>query len=201
MALAFSIRTPGGAKKKIVRGFAPPLKGRAKPLGEGGRILRAMSGKKKKSPGGNTIALNRRAKFDYHLEERFEAGLALEGWEVKALREGRGQLVESYVLLQNGEAWLLGARINPSVSTSTHEIAQPDRQRKLLLHRKELARIHGAVSAKGYTCVATSLYWKGPLAKAEIALAKGKRQFDKRQDKKDHDWQREKARIMKAHNG
>ena len=160
-----------------------------------------MSGKKKKSPGGRTIALNRRAKFDYHLEERFEAGIALEGWEVKSLREGRGQLVESYVLLQNGEAWLLGARINPSTSTSTHEIARPDRQRKLLLHRKELARIHGAVSAKGYTCVATSLYWKGPLAKAEIALAKGKREFDKRQDKKDHDWQREKARIMKAHNG
>jgi len=182
-----------------VRGFAPPLKGRAQPLGPGGRILRSMSGKKKKSPGGNTIALNRRAKFDYHLEERFEAGLALEGWEVKALREGRGQLVESYVLLQNGEAWLLGARINPSVSTSTHEIARPDRQRKLLLHRKELAKIHGAVSAKGYTCVATSLYWKGPLAKAEIALAKGKREFDKRQDKKDHDWQREKSRIMKAH--
>ena len=201
MAPAFLLRAPAGAKRKIVRGFAPPLKGGTQRFTPGRRILSRMSGKKKKSPGGSTIALNRRAKFDYHLEERFEAGIALEGWEVKALREGRGQLVESYVLLQNGEAWLLGARINPSTSTSTHEIARPDRQRKLLLHRKELARIHGAVSAKGYTCVATSLYWKGPLAKAEIALAKGKREFDKRQDKKDHDWQREKARIMKAHNG
>ena len=201
MAPAFLLRAPAGATRKIVRGFAPPLKGRPQRFTLGRRILLPMSGKKKKSPGGSTIALNRRAKFDYHLEERFEAGIALEGWEVKSLREGRGQLVESYVLLQNGEAWLLGARINPSTSTCTHEIARPDRQRKLLLHRKELARIHGAVSAKGYTCVATSLYWKGPLAKAEIALAKGKREFDKRQDKKDHDWQREKARIMKAHNG
>ena len=110
-------------------------------------------------------------------------------------------MVESYVLLQNGEAWLLGARINPSLSTCTHVDRPPRPPAQLLLHRRELARIHGAVSAKGPTCVATSLYWKGPLAKAEIALAKGKQEFDKRQDKKDHDWQREKARIMKAHNG
>ncbi|MEE4361553.1 MAG: SsrA-binding protein SmpB [Pseudomonadales bacterium] len=157
-----------------------------------------MSKQNKKSPGGNTIAVNRRAKFDYHLEDRFEAGLALEGWEVKAMRDGRAQLVDSYVLIRNGEAFLLGARINPSPSASTHQVADPDRMRKLLLHRRELARIIGAVSTKGYTCVATSLYWKGPLAKCEIALAKGKREVDKRQDKKEKDWQREKARILKA---
>jgi SsrA-binding protein len=155
-------------------------------------------GKKKTQPGGSTIALNRRAKFDYHLEERFEAGLALEGWEVKAMREGRAQLVDSYVLVRNGEAWLLGARISPSPSASTHEVANPDRERKLLLHRRELSKITGAVSTKGYTCVATALYWKGPLAKCEIALAKGKREIDKRQDKKEKDWQREKARLLKA---
>lgn len=154
--------------------------------------------KKKTHPGGSTIALNRRAKFDYHLEERFEAGLALEGWEVKAMREGRAQLVDSYVLVRNGEAWLLGARINPSPSASTHEVANPDRERKLLLHKRELSKIIGAVSTKGYTCVATALYWKGPLAKCEIALAKGKREIDKRQDKKEKDWQREKARLLKA---
>lgn len=154
--------------------------------------------KKKPQPGGSTIALNRRAKFDYHLEDRFEAGLALEGWEVKAMREGRAQLVDSYVLVRNGEAWLLGARINPSPSASTHEVANPDRERKLLLHKRELSRIIGAVSTKGYTCVATALYWKGPLAKCEIALAKGKREIDKRQDKKEKDWQREKARLLKT---
>jgi SsrA-binding protein len=154
--------------------------------------------KKKPHPGGSTIALNRRAKFDYHLEDRFEAGLALEGWEVKAMREGRARLVDSYVLVRNGEAWLLGARINPSPSASTHEVANPDRERKLLLHKRELSRIIGAVSTKGYTCVATALYWKGPLAKCEIALAKGKREIDKRQDKKEKDWQREKARLLKA---
>ena len=200
MAPAFLLRAPREQRERLC-GVRTPSQGKTAALYLGEAYTPSHEREEEKSPGGSTIALNRRAKFDYHLEERFEAGIALEGWEVKSLREGRGQLVESYVLLQNGEAWLLGARINPSTSTCTHEIARPDRQRKLLLHRKELARIHGAVSAKGYTCVATSLYWKGPLAKAEIALAKGKREFDKRQDKKDHDWQREKARVMKAHNG
>jgi SsrA-binding protein len=114
------------------------------------------------------------------------------------MREGRARLVDSYVLVRNGEAWLLGARINPSPSASTHEVANPDRERKLLLHKRELSRIIGAVSTKGYTCVATALYWKGPLAKCEIALAKGKREIDKRQDKKEKDWQREKARLLKT---
>lgn len=154
--------------------------------------------KSPKKAGGSTIALNRRAKFDYHLEDRFEAGLALQGWEVKALRAGKVQLVDSHVFVQDGEAFLLNANITPLKEASTHEINTPTRNRKLLLHRKEIARIFGAVSAKGYTCIATALYWKGPLVKCEVALAKGKKQHDKRQDQKEKDWQRDKQRILKS---
>ena len=157
---------------------------------------RPMS-KKTKSGGGNTIALNKRAKFDYHLEDRFEAGIALEGWEVKALRAGRGQLVDTHVHVQDGEAWLLNARIAPLAEASTHITPSPERDRKLLLHKKEIARIFGATSAKGYTAVATAMYWKGPLVKVEVALAKGKKQHDKREDKKEKDWQRDKQRLLK----
>ncbi|HSG87939.1 MAG TPA: SsrA-binding protein SmpB [Pseudomonadales bacterium] len=150
-----------------------------------------------KESGRGTIALNRRAKFDYHLEEKFEAGLALKGWEVKSLRAGKIQLVDSHVFVQNGEAYLLNALITPLQEASTHEILTPTRNRKLLLHKKEIARIFGAISAKGYTCVATALYWKGPNVKCEIALAKGKKEHDKRQDQKDKDWQRDKQRILR----
>ena len=153
--------------------------------------------KKAKKPGGNTIAVNRRAKFDYHIDQRFEAGLALEGWEVKSLRAGKAQLVDSFVQIHQGEAWLHGAHIPPLPSTSTHIVADPTRTRKLLLHRDEIAHIFGATSAKGYTCVALALYWKGPNAKCEIGLAKGKKQHDKRQDSKDKDWARQKERILK----
>lgn len=154
----------------------------------------------KKTGGKNpstTIALNKRARHDYALEERFEAGLVLEGWEVKAIRAGKVQLTDSYVLLRNGEAWLIGANIAPLVSASTHVIADPQRTRKLLLHEKELARLFVATQQKGYTCVVTAMYWKGSRVKCEVALGKGKKLHDKRATDRDRDWERQKDRLMK----
>jgi SsrA-binding protein len=148
-------------------------------------------------PTSSTIALNKRARHDYNLEERFEAGLALEGWEVKSLREGKAQLVDSYVLIKDGEAWLLGANITPLPSASSHVVPDPQRTRKLLLHAREIAKIYVATQQKGLTCVATALYWKGQRVKCEIALAKGKKQHDKRATEKTREWQRQKDRIMK----
>lgn len=153
--------------------------------------------KSPKKAGSNTIALNRRAKFDFHLEERFEAGIALEGWEVKALRAGKVQLVDAHVFMRDGEAWLLNVHITPLLEASTHHTPEPNRPRKLLLHKREIARVFAATSAKGYACVVTAMYWKGPHIKVDIALAKGKKQYDKRQDKKEQDWQRDKQRILK----
>lgn len=150
-----------------------------------------------KSSGSGTIALNKRARHDYHLEERVEAGLALEGWEVKSLRAGKAQLVDSYVLFKDGEAFLLGALITPLPSASTHLVTDATRTRKLLLNRRELDRLAGAVQQKGYTCVATALYWKRQRVKCEIALAKGKAQHDKRETEKARDWQRQKQRILR----
>ena len=144
-----------------------------------------------------TIALNKRARHDYHIEQRFEAGLVLEGWEVKSLRAGKVQLVDSYVLLRGGEAWLLGATITPLTSASTHVVADPQRTRKLLLHARELAQIFAATQQKGYACIATALYWKGNKVKCEIGLAKGKKQHDKRATERERDWQRQKQRILK----
>ena len=144
-----------------------------------------------------SIAENRRALYDYHIEERFEAGMALEGWEVKALRAGRAQLVDSYVLLKNGEAWLLGARIEPLPSASTHFVTSPDRTRKLLLNQRELARLFEGVQQEGHTAICTALYWKRHLVKCEIALAKGKKQHDKRETEKDRDWARQKQRLSR----
>lgn len=154
-----------------------------------------MAKKKPKQPS-NTIALNKRAKFDYFIEERFEAGLALAGWEVKALREGKGQLTDCYVFFKKGEAWLLNAQIQPLLSASTHFVTEPTRMRKLLLHRKQLRKLQEAVDQKGHTVVATALYWKNHLVKCEVALAKGKKQHDKRDTEKQRDWGREKQRIM-----
>lgn len=145
----------------------------------------------------NTIALNKRASHDYMLEDRFEAGLVLEGWEVKAIRSGKAQLVDSYVLLRNGEAWLLGANITPLTSASTHVVPEPQRTRKLLLHARELARIFAATQRKGYTCVATAMYWKGNKIKCEIALGKGKKLHDKRASERDKDWNRQKERLLR----
>jgi len=145
----------------------------------------------------NTIALNKRASHDYMLEERFEAGLVLEGWEVKAIRSGKAQLVDSYVLLRGGEAWLLGANITPLTSASTHVVPEPQRTRKLLLHARELARIFTATQRKGFTCVATAMYWKGNKIKCEIALGKGKKLHDKRASERDKDWNRQKERLLR----
>ncbi|MEM1230862.1 MAG: SsrA-binding protein SmpB [Pseudomonadota bacterium] len=155
-----------------------------------------MAGKKKK-PAGTLIAQNKRARHDYLLEDTFEAGLVLLGWEVKALREGKVQMVDSYVLLRNGEAWLLGVNITPLVSASTHVVAEPQRTRKLLLHSREIAKLFSATQADGYTCVATRLYWKENRVKCELALGKGKKQHDKRQTERNRDWDRQKQRLMK----
>ena len=155
-----------------------------------------MAKSKKKVPD-NTIAQNKRARFDYHILDTFEAGVSLAGWEVKSLRAGRVQLTDSYVLVKDGEAFLLGAMITPLETASTHFVTDPTRTRKLLLHKQELARLHAAVSQKGQTCVCTALYWKGHLAKAKIALAEGKKQHDKRDTEKERDWQRQKARIVR----
>jgi SsrA-binding protein len=153
---------------------------------------------KKKKTSDNTIASNRRARHDYFLEDKFEAGLVLEGWEVKSLRDGRISLNESYIVMHQGEAWLHGANISPMLSASTHIHPEEHRRRKLLLHALELSRLIGAVDRKGYTIVPVSMYWKKGRAKLEIALAKGKQQHDKRAAAKDRDWARDKARIMSA---
>jgi SsrA-binding protein len=153
--------------------------------------------KKSKKPGDNTIAQNKRARFEYHLLETYEAGVELAGWEVKALRAGRVQLTDSYVFMKNGEAFLLGAQITPLDTVSTHYVTDPTRTRKLLLHKRELAQINAAISTKGQTCVCTALFWKGHLVKARIALAQGKKQHDKRDTEKDRDWARQKARIVR----
>jgi SsrA-binding protein len=158
-----------------------------------------MSKQKGKSANpGSTIALNKKARHDYFIEDKYEAGIELQGWEVKSLRAGRAQLTESYVVVKNGEAWLLGAHITPLPTASTHIHADPTRTRKLLLHRAELDKLIGAVERKGYTLVALALYWKHGLAKLEIGLAKGKKQHDKRADLRAKDWQREKERLLKS---
>ena len=150
---------------------------------------------------GNTtrvvIASNRRARFDYHLDETFEAGLVLTGWEVKSLRAGEAQLADAYVLIRNGEGWLAGAHIKPLASASTHVKTDPVRDRKLLLHAREISRISVAVARKGFTCIATSLYWKEQRVKCRIALAKGKRQHDKRAAVRERDWKRQQERLFK----
>ena len=156
-----------------------------------------MSTRKKKKPAQRNIAENKKARFDYFIEETLEAGIALEGWEVKSLRQGRANLTESYAILKDGEAWLLGAHIAPLPSASTHIHSDPIRTRKLLLHRRELDRLIGAVERKGYTLVPLSLYWQRGRTKLNLGLAKGKKQHDKRATEKDRDWQRQKARILK----
>ena len=153
--------------------------------------------KKKAKVADNTIALNKRARFDYHIEDTFEAGVALTGWEVKSLREGKVQITDSYVLMKDGEAFLLGANITPLETVSTHFVADPVRTRKLLLHKKDLAKILAATQQQGMTCVCTALYWKGHLVKAKIGLARGKQSHDKRQTSKERDWNRQKQRIMR----
>jgi SsrA-binding protein len=149
---------------------------------------------------GKTIALNKAARHEYHLEDRFEAGVALQGWELKAIRAGRLGIGESYALVKNGEIFLFGAQITPLISASTHVVADDRRTRKLLLHRHEIDRLVGRVEREGYTLVPTAMYWRGNKVKLELALAKGKKTHDKRATEKERDWQREKQRTMRAHN-
>jgi SsrA-binding protein len=148
----------------------------------------------------DSIALNKKARFDFFIEESFEAGLELTGWEVKSLRAGKAQLTESYVVLKDGQAWLLGAHITPLNTASTHVNADPTRTRKLLMHRKELDRLTGLVERKGYTLVALDMHWTKGRAKLAVGLAKGKKQHDKRAAERDRDWERDKARVMKSRN-
>jgi len=158
-----------------------------------------MAGKKQKSgKPDNTIVLNKKSRHEFNLGDRFEAGLVLEGWEVKSLRAKKIQIRDSYVLLKSSEAWLLGSVITPLSTASTH--IQPDqhRTRKLLLHRAELSKLIGMVERKGFTLIPTVMYWSRGRAKLEIALAKGKQLHDKRADAKDRDWKRDKARILKG---
>ncbi|HAT7073517.1 TPA: SsrA-binding protein SmpB [Legionella pneumophila] len=150
----------------------------------------------KKQPD-STIALNRKAGFDYFIEDQYEAGLVLEGWEVKSLRAGKVNLSDSHVIIKYGEAFLLGAQIQPLPTASTHFIPDPVRTRKLLMNKKELNHLIGSVERQGYTIVPLSLYWKKNKIKIKIALAKGKKEHDKRDTIKDREWQRDRSRIMK----
>jgi len=156
-----------------------------------------MATKKSKAAAGGTIALNKKARHDFLIEERFEAGLALEGWEVKSARAGKVQLVDAYVIIKKGEAWLIGCLITPLLTASTHIHPDPTRTRKLLLHRHELSKLIGAVERKGYALIPLAMYWKHGRVKLEIGLAKGKKEHDKRATDKERDWQREKQRILR----
>ena len=158
----------------------------------------ASKNKKTSKAASSTIARNKKARFDYFIEDTFEAGLALQGWEVKSLRAGHIQLKESYVIIKNNEAWLLGAHISALSSASTHITTDPVRTRKLLLHRREIDRMIGAIDRQGYTIVPTAMYWRKGRAKLEIGLAKGKKQHDKRATIKARDWEREKHRVLKV---
>lgn len=153
---------------------------------------------KKKAHDSQTIAVNKKARFDYFIEDTFDAGLVLEGWEVKSMRAGRVQLSEAYILIKNAEAFLFGAHVTPLPSASTHINPDPTRSRKLLLHRQEIGRLIGAVERRGYTVVPLKLFWQRGKAKLAIGLAKGKKQHDKRATEKERDWNREKHRILKV---
>ena len=155
---------------------------------------------KDKANGDRTIALNRRARHDYHLDQRYEAGMALQGWELKAIRAGRANIGESYAMVRDGELFLYGAQITPLIQASSHVLTDAHRSRKLLLHRREIDNLIGRVQRDGYTLVPTAMYWKGNKVKLEIALAKGKQSHDKRQAAKDRDWDRDRRRIMHGRN-
>src|SRR3569832_1340648 len=153
---------------------------------------------KKKDDTSSTIALNKKARHDFFIKNRFEARLVLEGWEVKSLRAGRANLTESYVIVKDGDAWLLGATISPLPTASAHIHPDSTRTRKLLLHREELDKLIGAVERKGYTLIALSMFWKRGRAKVDVGLARGKKQLDKRATEKEREWQRDKQRLLKA---
>jgi len=159
-----------------------------------------MANKSKKSnkKPGSSIALNKKARHDYAIEKTFEAGIVLEGWEVKSIRDGRVQMTDTYVMVKNNELYWLGGQITALLSASTHVNPEPSRARKLLLHRYEIDKLVGAVERKGYTLVPLKMYWSKGNVKMEIGLAKGKQLHDKRADEKDRDWNRDKARILKG---
>ena len=144
-----------------------------------------------------SIVENRKAFHDYFIEERFEAGIALEGWEVKAIRGGRANLKEAYVVVKNGELMLIGAHISPLTTASTHVLPDPTRTRRLLLHREEINRLIGKVERAGYTLTPIDLHYKDGRVKMSIGLAKGKKQHDKRDTEKDREWQREQQRLLR----
>ena len=156
--------------------------------------------KAKNGTADKTISLNKRARHEYHLEDRVEAGLVLQGWEVKAIRAGRGNMTDAYAYVKDGEIYLIGAQITPLIQASPHTVPEDRRQRKLLLHRREIDKLIGRVERDGYTLVPTAMYWKKNKIKIEIALAKGKQNHDKRDTAKERDWDREKQRAMRAHN-
>jgi SsrA-binding protein len=153
--------------------------------------------KSSKDEGQALIAENRRARHDYFIEDRYEAGISLMGWEVKSMRAGKAQIAEGYVVIRGSEIWLIGAHIAPLSSASTHVITDPVRARKLLLNRAEIDKLIGAVERSGYTIVPLELYWNAGRAKLRIGLAKGKKQHDKRASEKDRDWERDRARVMR----
>ena len=155
---------------------------------------------KDKANGGGTIALNKRARHEYHLDERHEAGLALQGWELKSIRAGRANITEAYAVIREGELFLFGAQMTPLIQASSHVVAEERRTRKLLLHRREIDILIGKVQRDGYTLIPTALYWKGNKVKAELALARGKQTHDKREASKERDWNREKQRLLRRHN-
>ena len=150
-----------------------------------------------KSPS-TAITVNKKARFDYYIEDEYDAGLVLEGWEVKSLRMGKVNISDSHVIIKNSEAFLIGAQIQPLSTAATYSYPDPVRTRKLLLHRKELNRLIGSVERQGYTLVPLKLFWSHNCVKITIALAKGKKTHDKRDAEKDRDWQRSRARLLKA---
>ncbi len=158
----------------------------------------AKKSKKNAKTPSSTIALNKKARHDYSIEETFEAGLVLQGWEVKSLRDGRIQMTDTYVMVRDNEIFWLGGQITPLLTASTHVNPEPTRSRKLLLNRREIDKLVGAVERKGYTLVPLKMYWRKGRAKLEIGLAKGKKTHDKRATEKERDWNREKARILKS---
>ena len=158
-----------------------------------------MATKKKPDPS-SRIADNKKAAFNYFFEEKFEAGVVLQGWEVKSLREGKVQLTDGYVVIREGEMYLIGLQINPLNTASSHVSPDSVRTKKLLLHKEEIKRLIGKIEQKGYTLVALNLHWKNGKGKAEIALAKGKAEHDKRDTIKDREGKREVERAMKSRN-
>ena len=156
-----------------------------------------MAKKKSNKATNGTIALNKKARREYNLEDKFEAGMSLQGWEIKSIRNGKVNISDCFVIVKNGEAFLEGSQIQPLIEASSHVVCDPNRSRKLLLNRREINRLIGLVERDGYSLVATAMYWKKCWVKLEFYIGKGKKLHDKRHDLKDKDWQRQKERTLK----